>query len=43
MDGLRVNVKVEQAGFHLVTLKEESESLQARLLKCFEFFCRVAC
>ena len=41
MDGLRVNAKGKQVGFHLVTLKEGSESSQARWLKCFECFCLV--
>jgi len=38
MDGLRANAKGKQVGFHLVTLKEGSESLQARWLKCFDYF-----
>lgn len=33
-----MNAKVEQAGFHLVTLKEGSVFLQAKYLKCFKFF-----
>jgi hypothetical protein len=36
MDGLRVNAKGKQVGFHLVMLKEGTESLQARWQKYFE-------
>jgi len=36
MDGLRVNAKGKQVGFHLVMLKEGTKSLQARWRKCFE-------
>jgi len=38
MDGPRANAKGKQVGFRLDTLKEGSESLQARWPKCFDFF-----